>query len=143
MPAPTSGTIREVVMELLCTMTVMVQSSSITTSLMVPLIGAGIITLKQFFPYTIGANIGTTVTAILASLSTGSAAAVTVAFSHLLFNLTASLIIYLPPPVRAIPLALARAMGRLGSRNRLLAVLYILVFFYGLPLLLLLSTGSL
>lgn len=67
-------------------MTVMVQSSSITTSLMVPLVGAGIITLKQFFPYTIGANIGTTVTAMLASLSTGSAAAVTVAFSHLLFN---------------------------------------------------------
>jgi sodium-dependent phosphate cotransporter len=124
-------------------MTVMVQSSSITTSLMVPLIGAGIITLKQFFPYTIGANIGTTVTAMLASLSTGSPAAVTVAFSHLLFNLTASLIIYLPPPVRAIPLALAEAMGKLGSRNRFLAALYILVFFYGLPLLLLLASGIL
>lgn len=124
-------------------MTVMVQSSSITTSLMIPLVGAGIITLKQFFPYTIGANIGTTVTAMLASLSTGSLAAITVAFSHLLFNLVASLVIYVPPPVRAIPLALARAMGELGSQNRLLAGLYILVFFYGLPLLLLFATGTL
>lgn len=124
-------------------MTVMVQSSSITTSLMVPLIGAGIITLRQFFPYTIGANIGTTVTAMLASLSTGSPAAVTVAFSHLLFNFAASLIIYVPAPMRAIPLALARKMGEWGSRNRLLAALYILVFFYGLPLLLLFATGTL
>ena len=124
-------------------MTVMVQSSSITTSLMVPLVGAGLITLKQFFPYTIGANIGTTVTALLASLSTGSTAAVAVAFSHLLFNVMGCLIVYLPPPVRAIPLALAGTMGRLGSRNRLLAALYIVAFFYGIPLLLLLSAGTL
>ncbi len=124
-------------------MTVLVQSSSITTSLMVPLMGAGIITLTQFFPYTIGANIGTTVTALLAALSTGSTAAVAVAFSHLLFNVVSCLIIYLPPPVRAIPLALARGMGRLASRNRLLAALYIVVFFYGIPLLLLLSAGTL
>jgi sodium-dependent phosphate cotransporter len=124
-------------------LTVLVQSSSITTSLMVPLVGAGIITLRQFFPYTIGANIGTTVTAMLASLSTGSVASIAVAFSHLLFNVSGSLIIYLPPPVRAIPLALAQATGRLGSRNRLLAVLYIVFFFYGLPLLLLLLTGTL
>jgi sodium-dependent phosphate cotransporter len=124
-------------------MTVMVQSSSITTSLMVPLVGAGIITLKQFFPYTIGANIGTTVTAMLASLSIGSAAAITVAFSHLLFNVMGFLMVYLPPPVRAIPLALARTMGRLGSRNRVLAALYIVVFFYGLPLLVLFFAGSL
>jgi sodium-dependent phosphate cotransporter len=124
-------------------MTVMVQSSSITTSLMVPLVGAGIITLKQFFPYTIGANIGTTVTAMLASLSIGSAAAITVAFSHLLFNVMGFLMVYLPPPVRAIPLALARTMGRLGSRNRVLAALYIVVFFYGLPLLVLFFAESL
>jgi sodium-dependent phosphate cotransporter len=123
-------------------MTTMVQSSSITTSLMVPLVGAGIITLRQFFPYTIGANIGTTVTVLLAALSTGSTASVTVAFAHLLFNVAGCLIIYLPPPVRAIPLALARAMGRLGSRNRLLAVLYIVVFFYGIPLVLLLLTET-
>jgi len=124
-------------------MTVMVQSSSITTSLMVPLVGAGIITLKQFFPYTIGANIGTTVTALLAALSTGSTASVTVAFAHLLFNVVGFVVIYLPPPMRAIPLALARTMGRLGSRNRLMAALYIVVFFFGIPLVLLLSSGTL
>ena len=41
----------------------MVQSSSITTSLVVPLAGAGVLTLRQIFSFTLGANIGTTITA--------------------------------------------------------------------------------
>ena len=124
-------------------MTVMVQSSSITTSVMIPLVGAGIVTLEQVFPYTIGANIGTTITAMLAALSTGSPAAVTVAFSHFLFNICGALLIYVPKPVRQIPLGVARAVGRLGSRRRVLAGVLILVMFYGLPILLLLLTGTL
>jgi sodium-dependent phosphate cotransporter len=123
--------------------TAMVQSSSITTSLMIPLVGAGVVTLEQVFPFTIGANIGTTITAILAALSTGNPAAVTVAFTHLLFNLSGALLIYVPPPIRKIPLALARALGKLGSERRVLAVVYILAFFYGLPVLLLFLSGAL
>ena len=123
--------------------TVAVQSSSITTSLMVPLVGAGIVTLEQVFPFTIGANIGTTITAMLAALATGAPAAVTVAFSHLVFNLTASLLIYVPPPMRAIPLGLARRLGRLAGHNRFLAGAYIVLTFFGLPLLLLFLTGTL
>lgn len=123
--------------------TVMVQSSSITTSLMIPLVGAGIVTLEQVFPFTIGANVGTTITAMLAALATGSPAAVTVAFSHLMFNLTAGLLIYVPPFMRAIPLYLARTLGRLGSRNRALAAAYILLAFFGLPLFMLFLTGAL
>lgn len=122
--------------------TVMVQSSSITTSLMVPLVGAGVVTLEQIFPFTIGANIGTTVTAMLAALSTGSPAAVSVALSHLIFNLSAAVLIYVPKPIRAIPLTLAKTLGKMAARNRLLAAAYILVFFFGLPILLLLLTGA-
>ncbi|MCH7825547.1 MAG: Na/Pi symporter [Acidobacteria bacterium] len=123
-------------------MTVMVQSSSITTSAIVPLVGAGIVTLEQLFPFTVGANVGTTITAMLAALSTGSPAAVAVAFSHLIFNLSGTLIIYVPPMMRRIPLALAAALGRLGSRNRVLAGVYIIVVFYGIPLLLLFISGA-
>ena len=50
-------------------LTVMVQSSSITTSLIVPLAGAGVLRLQQIFPFTIGANIGTTITGLLAALA--------------------------------------------------------------------------
>lgn len=123
--------------------TVMVQSSSITTSLMVPLVGAGVVTLSQVFPFTIGANIGTTITAMLAALATASPAAVTVAFAHLMFNVSAAVLIYLPPPIRSIPLRLAAGLGRLASRNRILAGVYILVVFFGLPLLLLFVAGAL
>ncbi len=121
--------------------TVMVQSSSITTSVMVPLVGAGVVTLEQIFPFTIGANIGTTVTALLAALSTGSPAALSVALSHLLFNLMGALIIYPFPPIRAIPLALARGLGALGSRYRAVAIAYIALVFFGLPIGLLFASG--
>jgi sodium-dependent phosphate cotransporter len=124
-------------------MTVMVQSSSITTSVMIPLVGAGIVTLEQMFPLTIGANLGTTITAMLAALATGNPAAVTVAFAHVIFNLTATLLIFVPPPLRRIPLSLARWMGRVGSRNRLLAAAYIIVVFFLVPLSLLLISGTL
>lgn len=122
--------------------TVMVQSSSITTSVMVPLVGAGVVTLEQLFPLTIGANLGTTVTALLAALATGHPAAVSVAIAHLMFNVFGSLLIYPFPPIRKIPLAMARGLGSLGSRNRPAAIAYVLVVFFGLPLLFLFLSGS-
>ena len=124
-------------------MTVMVQSSSITTSAIVPLVGAGVVSLEQLFPFTVGANIGTTITAMLAALSTASPAAVTVAIAHLLFNVSATLLVYVPLPMRRLPLVLARGLGRLGSENRMLAAVYIVVVFFGIPLLLLFASGAL
>lgn len=123
-------------------MTVMVQSSSITTSVMVPLVAAGVVTLEQVFPFTIGANIGTTVTAIIAALATGSAEALTVAFAHLLFNLAGAAILFVPPPTRAIPLALARALGRMAVRNRIYGILYVLIVFFILPFLLIMLSEA-
>jgi sodium-dependent phosphate cotransporter len=95
--------------------TAAVQSSSATTSLIVPLAGTGVLTIKQIFPYTLGANVGTTVTAILASLSTGSAAAVTVALAHLTFNIFGIAIFY---PLRDLPIWLAKKAGSLASRSK-------------------------
>ena len=123
-------------------MTVMVQSSSITTSVMIPLVAAGIVSLEQVFPFTVGANLGTTVTALIAALSTGSMAAVTVAFSHLMFNLSGTVIVYVPPPIRRIPIVVARALGRLTVRNRLYAIAYVVVLFFLLPFLLILLSGT-
>ncbi|MEJ2369778.1 MAG: Na/Pi symporter [Gemmatimonadales bacterium] len=116
--------------------TVMVQSSSITTSLLVPLAGAGILTLYQAFPITIGANIGTTVTAFLAALAaTGphAQAAVTIALVHLLFNVTATVLIYPVPAIRGIPLTAARKLAEAAVRSRRWALGYVIGLFYGLP----------
>jgi sodium-dependent phosphate cotransporter len=116
--------------------TVMVQSSSITTSLLVPLAGAGLITLAQAFPITIGANIGTTVTALLAALAvTGPNArfGITIALVHLLFNVSATLIIFPFQRIRNIPLAAARRLAAVAVRSRRWAFLYVTLLFYGVP----------
>ncbi len=119
-------------------LTIMVQSSSITTSMIVPLIGAGILTLEQVFPFTLGANIGTTVTAMLASLATGNIAAVTVAFAHLFFNVTGIAIVYPISQIRQLPLKMARGLAEVTSRSRVYAFVYVICVFYLIPLLLIL-----
>ncbi len=119
--------------------TVMVQSSSITTSLLVPLAGAGLITLAQAFPVTIGANIGTTVTAMLAALAVTGVNAqfgVIIALVHLLFNLSATLLIYPVERVRRIPLTAATKLADVAVRSRRWAFFYVVMLFYGLPALL-------
>lgn len=115
-------------------LTVAVQSSSITTSLVIPLAAAGILRLKQIFPYTLGANVGTTVTAMLAALATGSLAAVTVAFAHLLFNIFGILLVWPVPRIRAVPARLAEGLAGLSQRSRLVPLLYVLGVFFLLPL---------
>jgi sodium-dependent phosphate cotransporter len=123
-------------------LTVLVQSSSVTTSIVVPLVGAGILTVRQIFPYTLGANVGTTITALLAALALAAdnqvagLAGLTVAFAHLLFNVFGIVLIYGIPPIRQIPIRMAEQMGRLAGINRLYAFLYLIGLFFLLPLLL-------
>ena len=65
-----------------------VQSSSITTSVLTPLVGAGVLQWEKMLPLTLGANVGTTVTALLAALVSASADSLQVALAHLMFNIT-------------------------------------------------------
>ena len=120
-------------------LTIMVQSSSITTSLVVPLAGAGVLTLQKIFPFTLGANIGTTVTALLAAL-TGTVAALIAAISHLLFNIFGILIIYCIPQLRAIPLMLAEKISELSVKNKFIPIIYLAVMFGVIPLSIILLT---
>ncbi len=126
--------------------TVMVQSSSITTSVMVPMVGAGIVTVAQIFPFVLGANIGTTVTAILAALVAASGgglngeAALTVAFAHLCFNVFGIALLWPIPFIRRIPIWLAEKLGELSVRNRGYAFGYIAAVFFILPLLVIIGT---
>ncbi len=117
--------------------TALVQSSSTTTSLVVPLAGGGLMRLKQVFPFTLGANIGTCVTALLAALAitgVGAELGLQVAFVHLLFNVFGVVLIYGVPFLRKVPLVLAASLAKLASTRRPLAILYILFAFFILPL---------
>ena len=116
--------------------TMAVQSSSITTSLLVPLGGAGVITVEQAFPVTLGANLGTTITAMLASLATSGAnagAGVTIAFVHVLFNLAGTLIFYPVRALRMIPVRAAERLADVAAESRRWAIAYVIILFYAVP----------
>jgi sodium-dependent phosphate cotransporter len=119
--------------------TFIVQSSSITTSVLVPLAGAGLVTLEQLFPIAVGANIGTTLTAIVAS-SAGEnpVPALTVAFVHLLFNVAGTILIYPLEMTRRLPLRAAEWLASAAAKSRRIALLYVFLLFYGVPALFLL-----
>ena len=115
--------------------TIAVQSSSITTSILVPLVAAGILAVRNAYPITLGANIGTTVTALLAALATGTLAGMEIAIVHLLFNVFAILIIYPLPKIRYIPVDLAERLARLAMHRKSMAVAYVVVAFIVIPVL--------
>ena len=116
-------------------LTAAVQSSSITTSLIIPLVATGKVSLPKSFPFIIGANIGTTITALIASLFT-TEVAVSIALVHLLFNLF-GVLVFLPfSSVRRLPVIVAAYFGRLTMHNRLVGFLYIILMFFIIPFLL-------
>lgn len=113
--------------------TTVVQSSSITIALMIPLIAAGILTVETMFPLIMGANIGTTTTAILASFATGNISAVTVAFVHFIFNAIGVCLIYPIKALRRIPTNLAERLGNLAFKKRRYVFVYVLTLFFLIP----------
>ena len=120
-------------------LTIAVQSSSVTTSFIVPLVASGVISLKRAYPYTLGTNIGTTFTAILASLATVSTvgssgvntAGVTIAFTHLIFNIFGAAVFY---PLKRLPIFCARRLSDLAARSKKWALIYVIMLFFILPL---------
>ncbi|WP_205856201.1 Na/Pi symporter [Phytoactinopolyspora endophytica] len=127
-----------------CAVTVLVQSSTTSTSLMVPMAGSGALSLRQIYPFTLGANIGTTVTALLASTAvTGVHAvhALEIALVHLLFNIFAVALIYSVPFLREIPLIGARWLSGLAVKQKMYAVSWVLGTFILLPGVLILATS--
>ncbi|XP_013398891.1 sodium-dependent phosphate transport protein 2B [Lingula anatina] len=115
--------------------TILVQSSSIFTSAITPLVGIGVIHIDRMYPLTLGANIGTTVTAILASFtqSNGFELAFQVAMCHLFFNLIGIMIWYPFPFMRKVPIGLAKTLGEKTAGHRWFAVLYLVIMFFGFP----------
>mmetsp|Transcript_24018 Transcript_24018/g.32831 ORF Transcript_24018/g.32831 Transcript_24018/m.32831 type:complete len:573 (-) Transcript_24018:152-1870(-) len=117
-------------------LTILVQSSSVTTSVLTPLVAADIITLEQMLPLTMGANIGTTCTALLASMVSSSADSVQIALCHLLFNIFGILIWYPIPFMRKIPMRAATFLGTCTKELKIFPIIYTLIVFLFIPLIL-------
>lgn len=112
--------------------TAAIRSSSVTTSLVVPLVAKKVVSLRNAVPFILGANIGTTISALLASIL-NSNAAISIAIAHFLFNFIGVLLYYPIPAMRELPLRLARGLGKLTLKYRLVGLLYLLVMFFFLP----------
>ncbi|MFZ9235187.1 MAG: Na/Pi symporter [Algoriphagus sp.] len=119
--------------------TAAVQSSTVTTSLVVPLVASKKVTLSKAFPFIIGANIGTTITAVIASIYKPEAA-IALALVHVLFNSFGALIFLPFSGIRKIPVWIANYMGRISLKYRIVGFAYILLTFFIIPFLLIYFT---
>nr|XP_057929058.1 solute carrier family 34 member 2b [Doryrhamphus excisus] len=117
-------------------MTFIVQSSSVFTSAITPLVGIGVISLERAYPLTLGSNIGTTTTAILAAMASPGetlANSLQIALCHFFFNIMGILLWY-PIPFTRVPIRLARGLGNRTAKYRWFAALYLVLCFLVLPL---------
>ncbi len=114
--------------------TVAVQSSSITTSILIPLAAAGVLSLRNAYPVTLGANVGTTITALLAALAASVPEALTVGLAHTTFNVMGIALLYVPRFIRYVPVQLAEGLAEVAFRRPAWAVVYVMTAFIVLPL---------
>ncbi len=119
-----------------CGFTIAVQSSSITTSTLTPLVAEGVITLEEMYPLTLGANVGTCITGLMAAMVATSNAkqALQTALSHLLFNVLGIMIWYPTPCLRKLPIKGAQYLGKKAQESKVIPLLYTAGAFVVLPL---------
>ena len=120
--------------------TALLQSSSFVTSFIVTLVASNRFSLKKAFPFIMGVNIGTTITALLASIGKPQIA-LTLAMVHVLFNLVGVLLLYPIGAIRNGLVEAARRIGRASVQQRLLGFVYVLLVFFIIPFLLIFFTN--
>ncbi|KAL0158880.1 hypothetical protein M9458_046956, partial [Cirrhinus mrigala] len=99
----------------------------------------GVISIERAYPLTLGSNIGTTTTAILAALASPGetlANSLQISLCHFFFNISGILLWY-PIPFMRIPIRLAKALGNRTAKYRWFAGLYLILCFVLLPLIIL------
>jgi len=111
--------------------TAIVQSSSATTGILVLLGQQGLVTIGTAFPIVLGANIGTTVTAILASIGAGKNAKRS-AFSHFFFKFSGVLIIlpFLPIFISLLGSSINSVAQQVVVGHFLLNIIIVAVFVF-------------
>jgi sodium-dependent phosphate cotransporter len=117
--------------------TVMVQSSSTTTSLVVPLVGNGVLKTRDIYPFTLGANIGTCITALIASLAVNgefALFALQIALVHLIYNVLGVVVVFGNKILREIPLKMAESLSLRVAKQKVLGFAYIGGVFFIMPI---------
>lgn len=115
--------------------TALIHSSTATTSFMVPLVATDKVSLRKAYPFIIGANIGTTFTALVAALSKSSDA-MSIALAHFLFNFIGMMLFFITPYLRETPLLLAKKTGAFVLQYKSSIFIYVVLLFFLIPFLL-------
>ena len=113
--------------------TIAVQSSSITTSILIPLVASGLLLIRNAYPITLGANVGTTITALLAALGAGPVDGLTIALVHTLFNIVGIALLYPVPRIRWVPVQVSAWLADVAMRRKWLAIAYVAILFIVVP----------
>jgi sodium-dependent phosphate cotransporter len=124
--------------------TFLVQSSSISTSLVVPLVGNGTIKLTRAFYYLIGCNVGTAIVTVVMTLPiiwNNHAYGTAVALGHLIFNFYGVLLMLAIPAIATmLCLFASRIAAYIENFSRLKLGLILASLYYILPLVLFLGS---
>ena len=116
-------------------MTFLVQSSSVFTSALTPLVGVGVITVERVYPLTLGSNIGTTTTSVIAALAASPDQlryTLQISLCHFFFNVTGILLFY-PVPFTRFPIPMAKFLGETTAKYRWFSIAYLILMFFILP----------
>ncbi|KAL1433374.1 hypothetical protein MTO96_012669 [Rhipicephalus appendiculatus] len=111
-----------------CLITFMFQSSSAFTSALLPFAALGMLDLDRVYPLTLGSNVGTTATGLVAALAGSPVTrehALQIALCHTFFNVIGILLFY-PLPFLRIPLFIARRLGETGAKYRCIIMVVII-----------------
>lgn len=119
-----------------CAFGLLLGNSSATESMLTPLVGMGVIELDQMFPWSLGSNVGFSLSTILLALSTGKEGFIQVAFANFVFNVIGVIFWFVIPVMRKFPLHGALILGILSNAWRVLPLIYVSITFFGIPFLL-------
>lgn len=116
-------------------MTFLVQSSSVFTSALTPLVGVGVISLERVYPLTLGSNIGTTTTSVIAALAASTEQlryTLQISLCHFFFNVT-GIVLFYPIPFTRFPIPMAKFLGETTAKYRWFSIAYLILMFFVTP----------
>jgi solute carrier family 34 (sodium-dependent phosphate cotransporter) len=113
--------------------TAAIRSSTITTSLVVPIVAKKVVKMRMAAPFIMGANMGTTITAFIAAMVNSNNSAINIAVAHFLFNFIGVLLFFPVPALKELPIRLSISLGKLTLRYRIAGFIFILLTFFIIP----------
>ncbi len=116
--------------------TMIIQSSGITTSLVVPLVASNILKIRTAYPLILGAKLGTPITGILAAMAflgtPAGLSAMAIALVHFLFNAIGVCLLY-PIPALRLPVFLTERLSPILGQHRIYVIMWGVCVFILIP----------